>query len=498
MLPGRCFVGRGACGGRARALAQVTLTMAALVGCSDDLPQIKRDAAVARDARAADASRLRDLRILGDGVVTAVDGSVEQSCVGKSDGVPCSSVASSALICVAGACVPTRCGDGYIDRERGEECDPGKEPVRPGCSGCHFDCRGAADCDDQNPCNGAETCATETTHACVAGTPPSGETRCTVPGGNVQGLCRGGACAVAGCGDKLVQSGEECDDGNQTTGDGCESNCRYTCKADADCSDGNACTGEEKCGLANHLCLQQDALVCNDGKACTVDSCEPASGCLNQPLDADKDGKSCADDCNDADPAIYKGALEYCDNKDNDCNGLVDDGQTVKATCFADGDGDSFAPAGATSLQECVCPTGYTLKNPATAGQADCYDRSATLSPAQNSYFTTPFCTRYGTILPLPVVPTALTGASTGSLCLTSTWDYNCDKVIEKQYPSSYPGKCTLGDLRGALRCAGSGWTSGVVPECGTEAQYTSCGISLLLGGGCMASKPVPRTQACR
>ncbi|MBK6848308.1 MAG: DUF4215 domain-containing protein, partial [Proteobacteria bacterium] len=122
---------------------------------------------------------------------------------------------------------------------------------RPGCSGCHFDCRGAADCDDQNPCNGAETCATETTHACVAGTPRAGRA-VPVPGGNVQGLCRGGACAVAGCGDKLVQSGEECDDGNQTTGDGCESDCRYTCKADADCSDGNACTGEEKCGLANH------------------------------------------------------------------------------------------------------------------------------------------------------------------------------------------------------------------------------------------------------
>lgn len=502
MSDARPIVGRRALSARVHALAQVMLLWAglpALVGCSDDLPQVRRDAAVARDARRADASGVRDLRILGDGVVAAGDGSVEQSCVGKSDGVACSSVTSSALICIAGACVPTRCGDGYTDREHGEECDPGSAAAHPGCTGCHFDCRGAADCDDQNPCNGVESCDTVTKHVCVAGTPPSGETRCTVPGSNVQGLCRGGACAAAGCGDKLVQSGEECDDGNATAGDGCESNCRFTCKADADCSDGNPCTGEEKCDTTQHRCTAQD-FSCDDGRACTADACDPASGCINQPIDGDKDGKSCDDDCNDADPAIYKGALEYCDSKDNDCNGKVDDGQTVKATCFADGDGDGFAAVEAASLQECVCPAGYTLKNPATTGQADCYDRSATLSPAQGSSFTTPFCTRYGSIvpLPLPILSTALGAPSIGQVCLSSTWDYNCDKTIEKQYGTVFPGKCTLSELRGLLRCTGSGWTSGVVPDCGAEAQYTSCAISPFFGGGCVASKPVARTQACR
>src|SRR5688500_16663200 len=38
------------------------------------------------------------------------------------------------------------------------------------------------------------------------------------------GLCTGGAC-LAACGDTAMQSGEECDDGNASDGDGCTAAC---------------------------------------------------------------------------------------------------------------------------------------------------------------------------------------------------------------------------------------------------------------------------------
>lgn len=58
-----------------------------------------------------------------------------------------------------------------------------------------------------------------------------------------------------------------------------------------------------------------------------------------------------AGDCDDNDPSVYPRALEQCDGKDQDCNGLVDDGLTcIEADCGneVDDDGDG--------LIDCVDP----------------------------------------------------------------------------------------------------------------------------------------------
>lgn len=49
----------------------------------------------------------------------------------------------------------------------------------------------------------------------------------------------------------------------------------------------------------------------------------------------------------------------------------MDDGQTVEASCFADGNSDGLTAIAAASRQGCLFPAGYTLKNRATTGQAD-------------------------------------------------------------------------------------------------------------------------------
>jgi hypothetical protein len=79
-----------------------------------------------------------------------------------------------------------------------------------------------------------------------------------------------------------------------------------------------------------------------------------------------------ANDCDDTDPTVFGGNPETCDDLDNDCNGLVDDG--VLVTYYADADGDGWGDPGATAL-DCSPPEGYL----AVAG--DCLDSDASVSP---------------------------------------------------------------------------------------------------------------------
>jgi hypothetical protein len=70
------------------------------------------------------------------------------------------------------------------------------------------------------------------------------------------------------------------------------------------------------------------AADCDDQDACTKDGCY-AGQCQYAPRDMDGDGHvavECGgDDCNDYNPATYKGHAEVCgDGDDNDCNGVAD------------------------------------------------------------------------------------------------------------------------------------------------------------------------------
>lgn len=131
---------------------------------SDRSPDIS-----ALDTRAIEGAADASLDVTDGPVEGAVDSA--SACSGSPDGTVCAP--SPRAICLAGACKPSVCGDGFVDPGNREECD------RPGAvdgAGCDHDCTfscGSA----LVPAKGCNTsfCAHQTcsaAHACVADPAP--------------------------------------------------------------------------------------------------------------------------------------------------------------------------------------------------------------------------------------------------------------------------------------------------------------------------------------
>ncbi|MBN2799020.1 MAG: hypothetical protein JXX28_07715 [Deltaproteobacteria bacterium] len=91
-------------------------------------------------------------------------------------------------------------------------------------------------------------------------------------------------------------------------------------------------------------------------------------------VDADADGFSAEQDCDDTDPTVFPGAEERCNGVDDDCSGEVDDAPVDGSTWYADADGDGFGDASAPTTA-CEAPSGTTTSSD------DCDDDRADIHP---------------------------------------------------------------------------------------------------------------------
>jgi len=124
----------------------------------------------------------------------------------------------------------------------------------------------------------------------------------------------------------------QCDDGLACTSESCDpsiARCRYV-PDDTPCDDGVYCNGLERCDRVLG-CALGDPIDCGDGDPCTIEACDEVSqACRSAPRDADEDGDPdvhCGGgDCDDGDPRVASTELETCANLlDDDCDGVVDE-----------------------------------------------------------------------------------------------------------------------------------------------------------------------------
>ena len=289
------------------------------------------------NANNADAcNNLCRLALCGNGVVDSGNGEVCDLGAGNSN------VANA--VCRLN-CQPRRCGDGVIDN--GETCDD-NNPI--GGDGCSADCRsnevcrnGVVDtgeqCDDNNAIDGDSCRNNCVIPRCGDGVPDlqNGES-CDNGAANSNApnaTCRSN-CQPNRCGDGVRDTGEVCDDGNRTSGDGCNASCTSTevCRNGVvditeACDDGNTVNTDQCHNNCTIPRCGDGTLDLQNGEAC--DAGASNSNAVNAVCRPNCQLKRCGDgvkdtgeQCDDGNTVAGDGCAATCLSLEVCGNGIVD------------------------------------------------------------------------------------------------------------------------------------------------------------------------------
>lgn len=294
-----------------------------------------------------------------------------------------------------------------------------------------------------------------------------------------------------------------CQEGTQTCTDGAWGECAGEIKpaasdrCDTEGDDAN-CNGTPNDGcscIASQYpksCLQCGTQAC-DGATGTPGACV-GNGSVRCVGDVKQ---ACGANGNYADAPCPSGSV--C--RDNGTKCLVTGGGAclVSADClsnscqrwYLDCDDDGFAASTDDSRLACSeppadsCGGGWTTKRPIDNSNTDCLDSNKQVYPGNGIAFQS------------KVIPN------------TTSWDWNCDKVVTYQTNStkggygsqfvSKAGGCVDINQSGIHSCNGAvGWT-GAYPECGKVAEYVSCvPYNASTNPTCAAGKQTEqRTEVC-
>jgi hypothetical protein len=239
-------------------------------------------------------------------------------------------------------------GDGFISAEDCDDSDPDSYPgADEVCDGADNDCDDDIDEDFDVDMDGFATCADDCNDH-DAGINPEADEICDGADNDCDGATDEGFDIDA---DGFTTCEGDCADGNAAI----NPDAREVCNGRDD-----NCDGEIDEGMSRTYYPDFDRDGFGDAARPTVDCERPAHFVDND------------DDCEDTNAAINPDAVEVCDDRDNNCNGEIDEG--LLHTFYLDEDRDGFGD-GTAPISACERPAHYVDNS------TDCNDADRTINP---------------------------------------------------------------------------------------------------------------------